>query len=368
MPEKKKVKLKRKKIKVKMLKKKAGAGPSEPEETPKAEERKEGEPKVVEEEPKEKELEEEEAAAELGEPGAEEEKEEKLEDGDEVELNYRALNKVLRHGLRFSNMNIRKEEWVECMGFLIGNVNDGRVEIKDAIPMVHGNLVEVEFQAEHYAKADEINQTLTNENWVVGWYHTHPGHDLFLSAVDKINQSGYQSLNSKAVALVFDPSKISHTSKFEEYIKIFRLRNPELREKSDFFEIKNVGLQQSVGEAIGSVFEASMLRSKDFPLVLEYGEKYEKPVPVSPIPAEAEEMEKKINEMRETIRIMRREIKTLHQKMEKHMASTRKVIDEYRKGGAKRVTRPKGVIVCEFCGYDSIMAGDKTCASCGKRL
>ena len=235
--------------------------------------------------------------------------------------------------------------------------------------MVHGNLVEVEFQIEHYAKADEINQTLTNENWVIGWYHTHPGHGLFLSAVDKINHSGYQSLNSKAIALVFDPSMFDGESKLKEYIKIFRLMDPQLREKSDFTEIESIEVVHPLQEVIASVYEVSMLSSKDFPLVLEYGEEFKRPEPALPEeptkPKETEEVEKTVKEMRGIIKNMHKEIKILHKRLQGHMESTKTAIEELRK---KEVRRREAIGKCEFCGYEGIISGDKICGNCGKSL
>jgi hypothetical protein len=172
MPKTKKVKLKKKKIKVKRPRKVSKPKPSKllreklVEEVRKVTEE---EPKETEEEPKEI-TEKPEVTEEEPKEIAEEPKE--ISEGKEekrewVNLDYKALNKVLRHGMRFSNLNIPREKWVECMGFLVGNVDDDKVEIKDAIPMVHGNIVEVEFKNEHYAKADEINQSLTDENWII---------------------------------------------------------------------------------------------------------------------------------------------------------------------------------------------------------
>lgn len=340
MPKVKKVKLKKKKLKIKV-----------PQKEPKEEFAKPEEGKAEEEERKE--IEEEPAKKEEG----EEEKKEL------VRLSYKALDKILRHGMRFSNPSIPREKWVECMGFLVGNVDDDKVEIKDAIPIVHGNLVEVEFQDEHYAKADEINQSLTDENWVVGWYHTHPGHGLFLSAVDKINHSGYQSLNSKAIALVFDPSKIEDKSRLEEYIKIFKLKDPELRERSDFMEIEGVEVVHSLQEVIASVYETSMLFSKNHPLVLEYGEEIKKLEPE--LAEEPLDVESTIKEMRGIIKKMHKEIKILHNRLQGHMESTKKAIEELKE---KEIKESKVLARCEFCGYESITPGDKICGNCGKSL
>jgi len=306
--------------------------------------------------------------AEGKEKGKEEEVKVAKEKKELITFNYKALNKIIRHGMRFSNPNIPQEKWVECMGFVVGNVNKGKIEIKDAIPMVHGNLVEVEFQDEHYAKADEINQSLTNENWIIGWYHTHPGHGLFLSAVDKINHSGYQSLNSKAIALVFDPSKFDDKSKLKEYIKIFRLSYPELREKSGFIEIEDIEVVFPLHEILAAVYESSMLSSKNYPLVLEYGEEYKatEPMPQPGIPEEPESMENNIREMRMIMKKMHQEIKLLHTRLQGHMDTTKKAMELLGKGTG--VTKHKQITKCEFCGYDGIMPGDTICGNCGKSL
>jgi proteasome lid subunit RPN8/RPN11 len=283
---------------------------------------------------------------------------------DIVRLKYRALSKVLRHGLRFSHPKMGRDSWVECMGFLIGDVNNGLVEVKDAVPMVHGSLVEVEFNSEHYAKADEINQNLTDENWIVGWYHTHPGHGLFLSSVDKINHSGYQSLNPKAVALVFDPSKFDGESELEHYIKLFRLKNPQLREGSEFIEVDEVDVDSSFPEVTEALYEASKTDAKMGPLVLEYGEDYKEPAFEKS--EEAENMEKDMAEMRIKIENMEREIIFLRAQLEGIIESGKepKVAQKKRKKTKPR----KELAECPFCGYDSVLPDDTQCASCGKQF
>lgn len=39
----------------------------------------------------------------------------------------------------------------------------------------------------------------------IGWIHTHPQFDLFLSSVDLHNQLGYQQQLSEAIAIVYSP-------------------------------------------------------------------------------------------------------------------------------------------------------------------
>ncbi|MCE7742072.1 MAG: hypothetical protein GOP50_06405 [Candidatus Heimdallarchaeota archaeon] len=59
---------------------------------------------------------------------------------------------------------------------------------------------------------------------IVGWAHTHPSYGCFLSGTDKSTQRTYQSLFSKAVALVVDPSKYYNSSDQKDLeIKFFRM-------------------------------------------------------------------------------------------------------------------------------------------------
>lgn len=278
----------------------------------------------------------------------------------DVSVTYKALIKLLGHGLRFSNPRIPRDEWVECMGFLVGNIEDDLVEIRDAIPMTHGNIVEVEFQKEHYSKADEINLELTDDNWIVGWYHTHPGHGLFLSSVDKINQSGYQTLNDKAIALVFDPSKLNDDTAFDNFIKFFRLTDPSQREDSEFVEIKNVEFKTSPREISSAILDFTSLNTINYPLVMEYKEEYQR------TPLETEKGAEEFQHLVSLIEEISEDVKALREDFDAHESGTPKPLKHLEKKIDE--IEPSEAYQCAFCGYDLICEGDTHCANCGKPL
>jgi 26S proteasome regulatory subunit N11 len=356
MPESKKLKLKKKRLKVKGSKR-----AQKEEESPKKEEIKKDEKKEEEEKKERK-------PVRIEEDRSEEEEEESIESIEAIKLHYTALNKILRHGFRFSHPNGERKDWVECMGFLVGDVTDEVVEINDAIPMVHGNLVEVEFQDEHYSKADEINLDLTDRNWIVGWYHTHPGHGLFLSPVDKVNHSGYQSLNPNAVALVFDPSNFSDKNKFKDYIRIFRLENPEMRESSEFVEISDIKIHLPLSEVLNSVYDTTNSVGTKIPTIYEYGEEpEEEEIKPSTSPyLNAEEVERDLRDMRKLIKHLHNEVKVLHGNMQRHMAATNKAVEDLK--GKSNVMDSISPVKCEFCGNTSVSVDDTVCSECGKDL
>ncbi len=104
--------------------------------------------------------------------------------------------------------------------------------------MASGTDVEVEFKEEHYIKAETISTAVAERNdneFIVGWYHTHPGLGLFLSPTDTINQLGYQTLNDKAIAVVFDFTQSSPTN---PGFLIFRLDDASLGQASNYHRVR----------------------------------------------------------------------------------------------------------------------------------
>ena len=59
---------------------------------------------------------------------------------------------------------------------------------------------------------------------IVGWYHSHPGFDLFLSTIDIETQKRYQMMFPKAVAMVIDPLEYVKTRKLVDLkFKVFHI-------------------------------------------------------------------------------------------------------------------------------------------------
>ncbi|MCI0496734.1 MAG: hypothetical protein L0Z54_00335 [Thermoplasmata archaeon] len=219
-------------------------------------------------------------------------------------LTLRALATVLRHGLRFANASIPSDRWVECMGFLLGDVQGEVVQIKDAIPITNGSKVEVRFGDDHYRIADGINTKLKDELWVVGWYHTHPGHDLFLSTVDRVNHAGYQMLNENAVALVFDPSKLTgeNSLNLADYMRFFRLKDPSKLGRSEYDELDSVRLEGSFSDMVDAIREITEAVQLGHPVLLEFEE-----VPAPSI----QSLEELVNRMFTSIQEIRSDVKDL---------------------------------------------------------
>jgi len=104
----------------------------------------------------------------------------------------------------------------ERFGILVGGVyhdSDAEqlwVEISGMLPAgrVDASRAHVEVSAEEMIRLnDEVDRVLaTTDNKVrkLGWYHTHPGHGIFMSGTDRTNQSQFYPADWH-VALVVDP-------------------------------------------------------------------------------------------------------------------------------------------------------------------
>ena len=119
-----------------------------------------------------------------------------------------ALEKIFQH----ATGDLRNERF----GILVGGVftdpqfEDSWVEIVDMLPAVRvrANLASVEVSNEEISRLNqEVDGILADTGGTVrklGWYHTHPGHGIFLSGTDQTNQRLCYTADWH-VALVVDP-------------------------------------------------------------------------------------------------------------------------------------------------------------------
>ncbi|MBD3229075.1 MAG: hypothetical protein GF329_12880 [Candidatus Lokiarchaeota archaeon] len=193
-----------------------------------------------------------------------------------VRISLKAYQSIILHACRFANVKIPMDNWKEIYGFMIGTTEGNDVIVKSCVPMAHGSSVEVEFDNSHYIKSAEVNSRAAERNeFIVGWYHSHPGLGLFLSSTDIQNHLGYQGPNPKAIALVFDHTLLNKRRKdgtIHPGFEIFKLDDPDLGRMSDFhkvdYVIEDIDLMR-FRESLVELTERSMLNQ---PLIAEYGE------------------------------------------------------------------------------------------------
>ncbi|MHA1898275.1 MAG: hypothetical protein ACTSU2_12850, partial [Promethearchaeota archaeon] len=140
----------------------------------------------------------------------------------------------------------------------IGHIDKkNNVIISEAYPITHtakkGHILKVSYDDPDYVDASLIEEeayTRDPPEFIVGWYHSHPGIKIMFSQDDVKNQLGYQINNPLAVGLVFnqvrllrqievasrkgDPTKqLTNDPGF----KIFRLKDPSKGIQASYEEV-----------------------------------------------------------------------------------------------------------------------------------
>jgi len=131
-----------------------------------------------------------------------------------------AYKTIILYASRYANKSIPKEEWKEIYGILIGKADKELVYVESAEALTFGHATDVQLDERHYGFIEEIEKKHIKEgkgHYMVGWFHSHPGLNLFFSYIDLINQLGFQQTNDDFCGLVFDHTLLGQ--KKEEIVK-----------------------------------------------------------------------------------------------------------------------------------------------------
>ena len=158
-----------------------------------------------------------------------------------VFLTLKAYERIVGYAIRYANNSMNPGNWREVYGILIGTVeNNEKVIVKDAIPIMAGDRAGVAFENKQYVDTAQIDASIyersiqdMKNDFIIGWWHTHPNMGFFYSVVDRTTQLGYQIPNPYAVGLIFDHCKRESE---ENYLGIagLRLKDPDFGMRSPF--------------------------------------------------------------------------------------------------------------------------------------
>ncbi len=119
--------------------------------------------------------------------------------------------------VRFGNARIPKDDWLEVSGIFTGKNDGDDVIITEAFPIMHQELdkdavidqykwTDEDYEATYII--DELAFSKDPPEFVVGWWHSHPGFKVMMSHIDIRTTLSYQQNNPLAVSLVFNPIRL----------------------------------------------------------------------------------------------------------------------------------------------------------------
>ncbi|MFX1573457.1 MAG: hypothetical protein ACFFB0_11960 [Promethearchaeota archaeon] len=152
-----------------------------------------------------------------------------------VLLTLKAYRRIVGYAIRYANNNISSGKWREVYGILVGSIEaNSEVVVKDAIPMVVGDRAGVKYESKQYVDMAQIDASVfersiqdKRKDFIIGWWHTHPGFGFFYSPIDHLTHLGYQIPNPFAVGLIFDHCEKGSNEHFLG-IAGLRLKDPTL--------------------------------------------------------------------------------------------------------------------------------------------
>jgi len=126
-----------------------------------------------------------------------------------ISINKKALAKIRKEARATDH---------EIIGVLIGKVYDNLLVVTDAVSGEQASGA-TRVKLDNVTLAKIVNRIMEGEikGNILGWYHSHPGFGVFMSATDIGTQQMLQQFSRKVAALVIDPT--------EDHYEIFTLDN-----------------------------------------------------------------------------------------------------------------------------------------------
>ncbi|TFG17144.1 MAG: hypothetical protein EU533_08505 [Promethearchaeota archaeon] len=124
---------------------------------------------------------------------------------------------IVASSVRYANQKIPNDEWLEVSGIFIGKNKGSDVIISQAYPIMHQELDknavidQYKWSNEDYLALSLIDdEAFSRGEFTVGWWHSHPGFKVMMSHIDIKTTLSYQTNNSLAISLVFNPERLIH--------------------------------------------------------------------------------------------------------------------------------------------------------------
>ena len=167
-------------------------------------------------------------------------------DAIQVDLSLRSIAEMLNHACIYYSANQSPEANLEVMGLLIGwETEANHLHVYRTYPVTQGSPISVQFREEHFKVFEKLNLNEQKGEFVLGWYHSHPGLEVFLSAIDiNTHASSFQGQNGKSIAVVVDPAEAPSNARewmtiknLSKAIKAYQVETPNQPLSSKYFSL-----------------------------------------------------------------------------------------------------------------------------------
>lgn len=170
-----------------------------------------------------------------------------------IHISNLASFKILEHAI--------KGGAIEIMGMLVGTTRGDQIIVFDSYELpVEGTETRVNAQNESYEyMVQYMSEMVPESQTIVGWYHSHPGYDCWLSNIDMHTQDLNQNYQDPYVAIVVDPIKSLKDGSLA--MGAFRTFNTEVNQDDEslaFYELQLTIFESPLDES----FNASELRTQ----------------------------------------------------------------------------------------------------------
>ncbi|MHA1804673.1 MAG: hypothetical protein ACTSU4_09075, partial [Promethearchaeota archaeon] len=212
-----------------------------------------------------------------------------------VIISAEAYKTIILYANRFANNSMPQNDWKEVYGVLIGYSDEDFVHVVRAEALTFGHSTDVQLEEKHYVFISNIQEECVQKgekNYIIGWFHSHPGFNPFFSIDDLINQLYFQGVNDDAIGLVYDHTLLGkkkkekiydengqahEITKYDTGFEIYRITNINLDFNDPNFE-NNYHAVDYVIDGLNKYFFASLMRElservqEGKPLQSAYGE------------------------------------------------------------------------------------------------
>ncbi|MBD3350096.1 MAG: hypothetical protein GF364_01260 [Candidatus Lokiarchaeota archaeon] len=168
---------------------------------------------------------------------------------EKIYISKDAYRRMVLYGSRYANKYMNEKEYREVYGILIGYLDENdNTHVRTAIPILAGSGAGVKYESKHYAETAKIDEKIfekrelksgkdykeAGNEFLVGWWHTHPGFGFFFSETDVLTHLGWQQANPFAIGIIYD---FTHRSEIDPGIEVLRLADVSKYKMSQYVSL-----------------------------------------------------------------------------------------------------------------------------------